>query len=60
MKIKNTLCLITTSHKIVNGSVPTVSQAVISEAFTGLLLMIQVFWEAKLHCWKVVPDIPND
>jgi len=36
---------------MVNGSVPTVSQAVIIEVFTALLLTIQVFWEAKLHCW---------
>jgi hypothetical protein len=36
---------------MVNGSVPTASQAVIFEVFTTLLLTIQVFWDAKLRCW---------
>jgi len=37
---------------MVNGSIPTVSQAVTFEVFTTLLLTIQVFWEAKLCCWE--------
>jgi hypothetical protein len=54
MKTTNTLRLITTNHKMVNGSVPTVSQAVIFEVSITLLLTIQVFWEAKLCCWESV------
>lgn len=52
MKITNTICLITTSHEMVNGSVLTVSQAVIFEVSTRLLLTIEVFWEAKVRCWE--------
>jgi hypothetical protein len=52
MKITNNIFLNTTSHKMVNGSVPTVSHAVTFEAVSMLLLTTQVSWEAKLRSWE--------